>query len=608
MSVSSISRHLTRSVAGLALFACAVPLPSFAQDSTAQEDEESLDAVIVTGTRIRQGGAQDIKHFRSMALSTDTLPRPESLTIEGLMGEHDLALPGTGNCAQLFCLVTQAMPAALPTRPNDVLFVGLGFDSNINAEAWKREPLNLMAVVDRSGSMTGQPIETVKAALRAIVDKMDEGDRLGIAIYGTNSLVHLQPTPVAGNKAKLIEAINAIAIDGSTNMEAGLKIGYDAAFAEAGKFNGKTRVMLFTDEQPNTGNTDPASFMGMASEASRRGIGLTTIGVGVQYNGALATKISSVRGGNLFFVTNPTDGKEVIDKEFRNMVSEVAHDVTITLSPRSGYSVSGVFGVPDGLMTEGKDGSLSITVPTAFLSSNGGGIFASLAKSSDRNFLPAARLDSGAPLMDISLSYVGALDGKMGSDTLMVAAPSTAEPSKKLQTAHILVDQYLAMNAATRAFHEKGDPKAAFALLDGLDRRLAGSEFAELKDERELVGTMRSKAALFAGYGGELPRAMKPMRVIGKWRVVSLSGVKDLSKGDVMEFTDDEEVITYFRKPLRGDDELYQDFKINERQIYIPSGNMVVNYSVSGDRLRLTSDDGLVSILLHRTADEDVLS
>jgi Ca-activated chloride channel homolog len=606
MLKSSLSVHLARSVAGLALLACAVPLPSIAQDA-AQEDEEELDPVIVTGTRIRQGGAQDIKHFRSMAVSTDTLPRPESLTVEGLMGEHDLALPGTGKCAQLFCLVTQAMPASLPTRPDDVLFVGLGFDSNINAESWRREPLNLMAVVDRSGSMTGRPIESVKAALRAVVDQLADGDRLGIAIYGTNSLVHLQPTAVAGNKEKLIEAINAIAIDGSTNMEAGLKIGYDAAFAEAARFGGKTRVMLFTDEQPNTGRTDAASFMGMAMEASRRGIGLTTIGVGVQYGGALATKISSVRGGNLFFVTNPADGKEVIDKEFRNMVSEVAHDVTITLTPRTGYSVSGVFGVPDGLMTEGKDGALSIIVPTAFLSSNGGGIFASLAKS-DRSFLPAARLEAGAPLMDISLSYVSAQDGKMGNDRLAVAAPSNSEPSKPMRTAHMLVDQYLAMNAATRAFHEKGDPKKAFALLDGLDRRIAGSGLAELNEERELIGTMRSKAALFAGYGGELPASMQPMRVIGKWRVVSLSGVKDLSRGDVMEFTDDEEVITYFRRPLRGDDEMYQDFQINERQIYIPDGKMVVNYSVNGDRLRLNSSDGLVNILLHRATDEDVVS
>jgi Ca-activated chloride channel homolog len=604
----TLSRHLAILACSIALPLSLVP-PAFAQDVQDEEEAEDYSEVIVTGTRIRQGGAQDIQHFRSMALSTDTLPRPESLTMEGLMGEHDLTLAGDGKCDQLFCLVTKAMPAALPTRPDDVLFVGLGFESNIDGDAWRREPLSLMAVVDRSGSMSGQPIETVKAALRAVVDRMEEGDRLGIAIYGTTSLVHLQPTAVVGNKEKLIEAINAIAIDGSTNMEAGLKIGYDAAFAEAEAFRGKTRMMLFTDERPNTGRTDSAGFMAMATEASRRGIGLTTIGVGVQYDGALATKISSVRGGNLFFLTNPTDGREIITKEFRNMVSEVAHDVTITMTPMAGYSVSGVFGVPDGLMTQGKDGSLSVTVPTAFLSSNGGGIYASLAKSSDRKFLPAASVNEETPLMNISLSYVSALDGKMGTDRLAVAAPNDDEAPKQLKLAHSLVDQYLSMNAATRAFHEKGDAKAAFALLEGLDRRMQGSGLAELDSERELVGTMRSKAALFAGYSGEVPTDLRPMMVLGKWRVVSLSGVEDLSRGDLMEFTDDEEVITYFRRPLRGDDEMYQDFQINERQIYIPDGDLRMNYRVRGDRLTMFTLDGTVKIELRReAADAEVIS
>jgi Ca-activated chloride channel homolog len=598
---------LTQPLIALALalgLSATIPLSSMSAQDQAEEDE-NVDALIVTGTRIRQGGAQDIKHFRSMAISAQTLPRPESLTVEGLMGEHDLSIAGNGKCAQLFCIAGQSMAASLPARPDDLLFVGLGFESNIDGAAWKREPLSLMAVVDRSGSMTGLPIETVKAALREVVAQLGDDDRLGIAIYGSTSLVHLQPMAVKGNKARLIEAIDAIAIDGSTNMEAGLKIGYDAAFAEAEKFGGKTRMMLFTDEQPNTGNTDPASFMGMANGASRRGIGLTTIGVGLQYDGALATKISSVRGGNLFFLENDGDARATMQKEFRNMVSEVAHDVTITMTPRDGYSISGVFGVPDALMTSGKDGAVSVTVPTAFLSSNGGGIFASLKKDRAGQFLPAKAIAEGAPLLDVSLSYVGAIDGKAGNDSLSVAYRNEGEPPRNLRLAHALVDQYLTLDAATRVFHEKGNPKAAFALLDGLNGRIENSDLSEMKGELKLVGTMRSKAALFAGYGGEVAPSMRPARVLGKWRVVSLSGVRELSRGDVMEFTDDEELITYYKKPFKGEDEGYQSFQMNERRIYIPEGKLIVNYAVDGDRLRLNSADGMVSILLRRVGDSE---
>lgn len=589
------------SLSALALMAIATPMPTFAQDSVQQDDEESLGSIIVTGARIRQGGAQDIQHFRSMALTATSLPRPESLTVEGLLGEHDLTLPAGATCAQLFCLNVQSMTASLPTRPDDLLFLGMAFDSNIDAESWKREPLSVMAVVDRSGSMTGPPIANVKAALHEMVDELGPQDRLGIVIYGTNSNVHLASTSAKGNKDAMHRAIDTIAIDGSTSMEAGLTLGYATAFAEAEQNPGKVRVMLFTDEQPNTDSTDAGTFMAMAQEASQRGIGLTTIGVGVQYDGALATKISSVRGGNLFFVSGPEKGGELMRKEFRNMVSEVAHDLVMTLTPHAGYRISGVFGVPDGLMTEGKDGAIAITVPTAFLSSNGGGIYASLGKSEARAHLPAARLADGASLMDVSLSYVSALDGSKHGDRLSIAAP-TAAPAANLRLAQTLVDQYLVLDAATRAFHSDGNAKKAFALLDGLNGRLAAVDYADLKDERELVGTMRSKAALYAGYGGEMPKDMQPMRVLGKWRVVALNGVEELSRNDLVEFTDDEQFITYFQRPLRGDDEMYQDFQINEREIYIPEGNLRVNYWVDGDRLRMKSNDGSVKIVLEREA------
>ncbi|MFC4292428.1 VWA domain-containing protein [Sphingorhabdus arenilitoris] len=587
---------------GLCLAALVPASPAVAQDS--QEDEAAENNIIVTGTRVRQGGAQDIKHFRSLALSAQTLPRPESLTLEGLLGEHDLDLPADRQCAQLFCLSGHAMTANLPTRPDDKLFVGLGFATNIDADSWRREPISLMAVVDRSGSMSGQPIETVKAALKQIVEELGDDDRMGIAIYGTQSLVHQQPIAVKGNKAQLLAAIDAIDINGSTNMEAGLKIGYDAAFREAAQFAGKTRMMLFTDEQPNTGNTDSGSFMGLARDASLRGIGLTTIGVGVQYDGALATKISSVRGGNVFFLTGQDDARQVITKEFRNMVSEVAHDIIITMTPRGGYSVSGVFGVPDGLMQSGKDGSVSITVPTAFLSSNGGGIFASLGKNDKSKYLPSARIDDGLPLMTVALSYVSAVDGKQGNDEIAITAPD-AKPAEKLRLAHMLVDQYFVFDGATRAYHQNGDAKTAYRLLDGLKGRVNSSDLSGLDDEKKLIETMHGKAALFAGYAGEQPKELRPLAVIGKWQVVSHNGVKDLRRGDVVEFTDDEEFVTYFKTPYRGENEMWQSFQINEKQISVPDGDLLVDYRVTGNVLRMESPDGFVKIILRRAGDAD---
>ena len=106
--------------------------------------------------------------------------------------------------------------------------------------------------------------------------------------------------------------------------------------------------------------------------------------------------------------------------------------------------------------------------------------------------------------------------------------------------------------------------------------------------------------------GGEIPSEMGPMQILGKWRVLSRTGVEDLSPGDIVEFNDNEEFITRFKTPLRGDDEMYQEFQVNNRQIYVPSGNLMVDYAVSGNKMYLTTADGFVRIVMQRAGDVEV--
>lgn len=590
----------------LRLLACAafiaLPTAAFAQHSAPPEDEDRAeDSIVVTGTlRVRQGGAQDIRHFRSVAADVG-MPRPESLTVEGLMGEHDLDLPSARRCAQLFCLVTESMAASLPGRPDDRLFVGLGFTSNIDPATWKREPLNLVAVVDKSGSMSGSPLDLVRRSLRQIVGQMRDGDQVSIVLYGDMSHLYLAATEIGRGRDKALAAIDRIESAGSTNMEAGLKVGYDTAFATAPAFRGNTRLMLFTDEQPNVGRTDAESFIGMAEAASRRKIGLTTIGVGVQFDGALAAKVSSARGGNLFFISSEAEVAGVFDRQLDTMVSELAHDVTLVLSPREGYRISGVYGVPDGLMAEGQDGAVSITVPTAFLSTNGGGIFLSLAKARERENLPAPAL-GGKPLLDVALSYVGARDGRAGTDRLSVQAPA-GSPSRPLRIAHLLVDEYFALRGAATAFHAEGNPKKAYALLKGLSGRLDGSGLAGLDGEKKLAGDMLQQAAFYSGYAGEVPKALRHLTVVGTWEVSRAEGVEDLRRGDRLSFTSDNEVLTK-RRWKAGDERA--SYEINEKQIHFPEDGLIFDYRTSGDTMKLTHDLGRATLYLRRVTSDPV--
>jgi hypothetical protein len=97
-------------------------------------------------------------------------------------------------CGQLLCSVGEAMPAGLLVQPEVRYLAQLGFSSNLDPKTFKRAPLHLVAVIDKSGSMSGQPLELVKESLIKVVSQLGPDDELSIVLYGDRSHVYLQPT------------------------------------------------------------------------------------------------------------------------------------------------------------------------------------------------------------------------------------------------------------------------------------------------------------------------------------------------------------------------------------------------------------------------------
>lgn len=115
-------RFIPSSRRALMLSACLSLLaaPALAQDPAAdppeaeeEEDTANYDIIVTAAVRVTQGGAKDVQHFRSIALDdlAGKLPQVTSLTSEGLLSEHDLVLPSSAPCGQLFCVVTHAKPS-----------------------------------------------------------------------------------------------------------------------------------------------------------------------------------------------------------------------------------------------------------------------------------------------------------------------------------------------------------------------------------------------------------------------------------------------------------------------------------------------------------------
>jgi Ca-activated chloride channel family protein len=450
------------------------------------------------------GGAQDISYARER-ITAGEVPHPNTFTPEGLLSEHDLPLDTGRKCSQTLCLTAAAVPVELTALPEARQLGQLGFASNLDAKSWHRDAMNLVAVVDKSGSMSGTPINTVKASLHQLVNQLGPGDQLSIVLYGDRSHVHLPPTAItASDKQKVHAQIDQITIAGSTNMEAGLKVGYQVATESAAHFRGTTRLMLFTDERPNVGATDKESFMGMARQSSRRGIGLTTIGVGTQFGAEVATAISSVRGGNLFFFPNVPDMEAKFKKDLDTMLSELAYDLKLKIWPQKGYKLAGLFGLPGDLVKHTTDGGLEMTVETIFLSKDRGGIYFAFAPEGAGALPPRSDASSVALA---SISYVGR-DGKSYQDSVDFARfPADRQEALPLglQRGRLLVDEITTLKKATELHLQKNDQEGAYRLVHALRQRFAQSKVTGLDKELATITKLDETLTRLSGHQGEKP-------------------------------------------------------------------------------------------------------
>lgn len=566
-------------------------MPSFAQ-SDEEKEQRRFESVVVTGAmRVTQGGAQDIKSFRGSIGDGQTIPQPGALTAEGLLSEYDLSLAESGPCRQLFCLSAETMAADLIGLPNASAIMALGFGTNLDAETWERDPLTLVAVVDKSGSMSGEPLDNAKYAMQLALTKLREGDRMAVLAYGSNADVVIPVMDVSTGRQSISAAIDNIHSDGVTAMEAGLSLAFDTARESQPDFKGRTRVMLFTDERPNVGRTDSASFMEMAKTASADGIGLTTIGVSDQFGAELANKISSVRGGNLFFVRSQKDVDDVFNEGFDFLVTELAHDLSITITPKNGATIESVYGVPGNVLEHHPDGSVSVTVPSVFLSNNGGAL------------MPV--LSGNDPSVDVSLTYLG-LDKIRGEDSLSISALSPA-PGSGLQTAALLLDEYVLLNRASTQFHSGKNVAQVSADLERLAHRLGATKHADMQQEVKLL--LQTKAAL-----DEQPQLSKLhgdwviQRVANRSHSITGKASIDIRKDDLITFDFSDSNYPFWelqRLSARNDEEEFEreTLGMNDNQIYLEHSEILFSYRFFGEKLRLHVHNSDLHLTLVRPND-----
>ena len=207
-------------------------------------------------------------------------------------------------------------------------------------------PVDMVVVLDRSGSMQGAKMRDARRAILDLIDRLTPRDRLALISYAEGVRRHFTLLPVDGDNRPLMKsAVRQLFTGGGTNLGAGLEAGLKMLDRSAG--SGKMgKLILISDGLANRGIVNPEQLGKMAARAVNNEFAVSTVGVGEEFNEFLMTKIADRGAGNYYYLDQPAAFAEVFQKEFYLSRNAVATGITVFVPLASGVQLVNASGYP----------------------------------------------------------------------------------------------------------------------------------------------------------------------------------------------------------------------------------------------------------------------
>jgi Ca-activated chloride channel family protein len=251
-------------------------------------------------------------------------PDPASVRVEEFVNYFDQGYPTPEEGT--FGVVADGGPT--PFLPKGEILMRVGIKAR---EVTRRErpAAALTFVIDVSGSMAREDrLELVKQSLRLLVDGLRPRDTVAVVVFGDEARVVLRPTSKA-DKELIFAAIDALRPEGSTNAEAGLRLGYEVARAHLIE-GGINRVVLASDGVANVGLTDPDAILAAIRSDAATGIQLVSVGVGMgNYNDALMERLADQGDGFYAYVDTIDEAHRLFVDQLTSTLDTVALDAKV---------------------------------------------------------------------------------------------------------------------------------------------------------------------------------------------------------------------------------------------------------------------------------------
>jgi len=441
---------------------------------------------------VGQGGSQDFGAFRQI-LDEGGIPGPSTIDDVGFFAEHVIELP-EAECADDVCVHGVLGMMGNMIDGSDCTVVLLGLNSTVDLDAMERPPLNLALAVDTSGSMAGDSMAWTITGLLSMVDSLEPGDRVTLVDFDTRAEVLIEHAVAGDDDEALIAAINSLSAAGGTNIHDGLAEAFESV-AELAVEDMQNRVILLSDGLATSGNTDSGDILALAEAHTEAGIGLTTIGMGSDFDIDLMRDLAEAGAGAFYFLEDPSAVEEVFVEEVETFLVPLGQDASIDLDVSDQYTLRNVFGTTDHFI-EGNHASIDIPLLQAALRTSdddneagrrGGGM------TVIAEMIPNEGAEAGQ-VGHVGFSYTEVSSAEIKDQEVLVESPINPDAvgvegeflDPSVEKAFVMLNIYVGFEMAA-AFALEGNDDAAlqtlYRLCRGVNAWLGANDDADIADD-----------------------------------------------------------------------------------------------------------------------------
>lgn len=195
-----------------------------------------------------------------------------------------------------------------------------------------RAEQTLVVVLDRSGSMAGEPLDASMRALTTLVGRLDPRDRFGLVVFDDHADVLV---PTAALRSLGVDSVRAaiarITPGGCTDLSAGYVLGLSEASRAMSE--GGATVLLISDGHANSGETSADVLGDLAERRAGGRITTITIGYGLGYDEALLAAVARGGNGDHIFAEDVEQLLPAIADQVSGLLAKAVTAASVTIRP-----------------------------------------------------------------------------------------------------------------------------------------------------------------------------------------------------------------------------------------------------------------------------------